>query len=400
MTEDFSNLIEVPVGSLRPGMYIAQLDRPWLETPFAVQGFYVRDDDDVGFVAKHCAYVYVDPRRRMQVKAAPRKALTGRQTHTNKVELKQELKVAKTELESAAGAMQKVFTQLKTNRQLNLSTMQKAINPLIDSVLRNNEAISALLRIKSRGDYLYNHSLSNAVWAALLGRHLGLDVPTLKNLALGAAVVDVGMVQIEDSITGSASALTSDQRTHVHKHVSLGIKLLRASGSVDPDVISIVQSHHERHDGSGYPEGLKGDDIPLLARIVGLVDSYDAMITDRPWALGRSSFEAMQELADAKDRLFQSELVEQFLQAIGMFPTGSVVELNTGEVGVVVQQNPTRRLRPKIVVILDPAHKRHEKLVVIDLANYAAGDGKRQDLWISRELKVGEYGIQPDEFFL
>ena len=140
-------------------------------------------------------------------------------------------------------------------------------------------------------------------------------------------------------------------------------------------------------------------DIPLFARIVGLVDSYDAMISTRPHVGARSSFEAIQELADLKGGLFQAELVEQFMQAIGLFPTGSVIELNTGEVGVVVAQNALRRLRPKVVVILDQDKQRHAKLVVVDLGKYGS-ENAGSDLWINRELEVGAYGIRPDEYFL
>ena len=161
----------------------------------------------------------------------------------------------------------------------------------------------------------------------------------------------------------------------------------------------MVATHHERHDGSGYPAGLEGVGIPLFGRIAGLIDSYDAMITPRPYAQCRTSFEAMQELADLKDSLFQGTLVEQFMQAVGLFPTGSVVQLNSGEVGVIVKQNTARRLRPKVVVILDGDGKRYDSLVLIDLAKYTPETGK-SDLWISQELEPGAHGIQPDEYFL
>ena len=278
--------------------------------------------------------------------------------------------------------------------------MATAINPLIDSVLRNSEALASLVRMKSKGDYLYNHSLTMAVWAAIFGRQLGFDRDRLKNLALGAALIDTGMASVSDEIVLATGSLSASQTKEVRKHVKKGLDILRKSGQLSPDVLEMVATHHERYDGSGYPRGIKGMDIPVFGRIAGLVDSYDAMITERPHAKPRSSFEAMQEIADLKDQHFQGELVEQFMQAIGLFPTGSVVELNSGEIGVVVQQNATRRLRPKVILVLDDQGNRHEKLVVLDLAKYVNDGENKSDLWIANELQPGAHGIQPNEYFL
>ncbi|MEZ5557492.1 MAG: HD-GYP domain-containing protein [Pseudomonadales bacterium] len=390
---DTSGLLEVPVASLRPGMFVAALDRPWLDTPFALQGFFVRTAADISLVAAHCSYVYVDPGRRTRV-ASPSRQSAGPVS----AELRAEFNAAGAAFESASVAMAKVFGELRRGGHLNMKSLSQAVDPLIDSVLRNSDAMAALVRIKSKGDYLFNHSLSNAVWAAVIGRHLALETERLKQLALGAAVLDVGMTLLDDELMNAARPLDDEERARVSRHVGLGLELLERSGGASPEVLEIVRCHHERHDGSGYPEGLAGQEIPLLARLAGLVDSYDAMITDRPHAPGRSSFEAVQELFDRRDQLFQAQLVEQFVQAIGMFPTGCIVELSSGEVGIVVEQNPSRRLRPKVVVVLDEAKQRYRKLVVIDLSEYrsvASGD-----LWISRELKPGSYGLHADEFFL
>lgn len=393
------NLLEVPAGSLQPGMYVSRLDRPWLETPFAVQGFYIRDRADADLVARHCVFVMVDPRRyNRQMQSAPP---AGRpKTYKDRTSLKRETAMARIELESASDAMRKVFDQLRSGRHLNMKVMEQIIDPLIGSVLRNSEAMAALIRIKAKGDYLFNHSIANAVWSSVLGRQLGLPKDQLRRLALGAAVVDVGMTRLEESIMVSSGPLTDAARSHVREHVAFGAEMLDGPDGVHADVLAVIAGHHERFNGSGYPYGHKGMDIPLFARIVGLVDSYDAMITTRPHAAARSSFEAIQELTDLKGELFQAELVEQFMQAIGLFPTGSIVELNTGEAGVVVAQNPLRRLRPKVVVILDAQKQRHQKLVVVDLAKYGIEVDGPADLWITHELESGAYGIKPDEYFL
>jgi len=182
--------------------------------------------------------------------------------------------------------------------------------------------------------------------------------------------------------------------------VDRGLEILRQSAIEDRDVVDIVAGHHEWDDGSGYPRGLLGRKIPLLARIAGMVDAYDAMITPRPWAAARSSFEAIQELQDLANTRFQRELVEQFTAAIGLFPTGSIVELSSGEVGIVTRQNPTRRLRPEIVLILEPDKSRRTHFEVLDLLSEEHLPDGTPGRWIRRELPRGAFDIKAEDFFL
>ena len=396
---NFANLIEVPVAGLRPGMYVAALDRPWLETPFAMQGFEIKDQEDADYVARHCDFVFVDPRRKVSGRYLPKRRLQSG-AGKDPVSLKSEFKRMDVEFESAASAIEKVFAEVRRNRRLDLVAMQDAINPLVDSVLRNRDALAALIRLKRKGDYYYNHSMACVVWAALLGRHLGLDNASLRHAALGVSVMDVGMTDLPDTVLDKRGALSPPELMLLHDHVKGSLDIVQASGDVSELVLNLIACHHERHDGSGYPQRLTGQDIPLLARMAGLVDSYDAMICERPHAPARSSFAAIQELVDSKDQLFHGALVEHFVQAVGLFPTGSVVELNTGEVGVVVQQNDSRRLRPRIVLILDENKTRRRDFPLIDLSKYTPDNHGQAIVWIARDLEAGAYGIAPDDYFI
>ncbi len=372
-------------------MYVAELDRPWLDTPFALQGFYIKSREDVETLAEYCEFVYVDPRR-LQRDALPK----ARARYKNTVTMKTEFTAAQTDLESAHVAISKVFERLGSGGPLEVAAVSRAINPLIESVLRNKDAMAALMRIRKKDGYTYGHCLATAAWAAILGRHLGFDTDTLKTLALGAALTDVGKVRVDSAILNKTEKLSDEELVCVRAHVDHSIAIVRES-KVEPEVLEIVQSHHERYDGSGYHEGLVGADIPLLARIAGLADSYDAMITTRPYAPARSSYQAMQELSDLKNTKFQGELVEQFMQAIGLFPTGSLVELNTGEVGIVAAQNASRRLKPTVMVILAADKQRLKKFNTIDLTRADTAGGR---IWISKELAPGAHGIDAEEFYL
>jgi hypothetical protein len=168
----------------------------------------------------------------------------------------------------------------------------------------------------------------------------------------------------------------------------------------NPRVLSAIRTHHERYDGSGYPQGLEGTKIPAFGRIAGIVDTYDAMISDRPHAKARSSYQAIQDIHDSADTLFQRELVEYFIKAIGVFPVGSIIELNTGEVGVVISQTVDNRLKPKVMLILDEDKAPRKHLVVIDLSTQPGESNQPLQWWITRELPLNAYGIDPQTYFL
>ncbi|MEM9620470.1 MAG: HD domain-containing phosphohydrolase [Pseudomonadota bacterium] len=393
------SLIEVPVLSLQPGMYVAELDRPWLDSPFATQGFVVKDDEEIEFISQHCSHVYIDPRNTVRVNVLTEKRFKPRAAR-KRLDIRRDFARSKVDFESASEAMARVFDQIQVNRRLDITSVKKAINPLIDSVFRNPEAVAALTRMKDTHEYFFNHSLSVAVWSAVLGRHLGFEKSDLIDLATGAAVMDVGMSELGDNILQNTGVLSAAEVKEIQNHVRYSLERLNETGGVSKTVLNLVACHHERHDGSGYPMGLNGADIPLHARIAGLVDSYDAMTTQRPHAPARSSFEAMQELADMKDAAFQGSLVEHFIQTVGMFPTGCLVELNTGEVGVVVEQNVTRRLRPKVILVTDDQKQKRGDMTLLDLSQFAAVQDGTPTQWITRELQVGAYDINPVDYFL
>jgi HD-GYP domain-containing protein (c-di-GMP phosphodiesterase class II) len=392
-------LVETPVGALDVGMFVAELDRPWLETPFALQGFYVRSPADVEALREYCRTVWVDPERRQResysLHALP-SASRGRAGYADTVPVKHEFQTARFDLESAQDAVSTVFKNLRAGGGLDVQSMTRAIGPLVDSVLRNKDALAALMRIRRKDDYTFAHCLAVAVWSTILGRHLALDKDTLKKLALGAALIDVGKARVEAQLLCKRDGLDAEELASVREHLAHSIAIVQEA-AVEPIVLDIVRFHHERHDGSGYATGLAGTAIPLLARIAGIADSYDAMISLRPYKCARSSFEAMQELADLKDVAYQGELVEQFMQAVGLFPTGSLVELNTGEVGIVVAQNPSRRLKPKLMLVLDPDKCRRELFNVVDLM---ASPGAGGPLWIAKEHPPGAFGVDAEEFYL
>ncbi len=181
-------------------------------------------------------------------------------------------------------------------------------------------------------------------------------------------------------------------------HVDAGLVLAEEAGVDDPKVLQMLHTHHERHDGSGYPHGLEGKAIPVFGRIAGIVDSYDAMISERPYSKAISSFAAIRELQAHADSLYQQEIVDHFIKAIGVFPVGTIVELNSGEVAVVVSQNGVWRLKPKVMLILQEDKEIRTDFVVIDLAS--AAQQANPKVWITKEHPTNAFGIDPGKYFL
>ena len=184
------------------------------------------------------------------------------------------------------------------------------------------------------------------------------------------------------------------------RHVEVGLEIVEKGHSVDRRVLEMVAHHHERYNGTGYPHGVSGNAIPVYGRIAGLADCYDAMITERPYAASMSSLDAIQQLRHRADVDFQAEMVDQFMQAIGAFPTGTLVELNTGEVGVVVSQNRLRRLRPAVMMVLDANKQTRTDCPMVDLALQTTADDGTQSLWIAKGLEPGAYGIDPVKYYV
>jgi len=414
----------VAVEQLKLGVYVSALDRPWSETPFLFQGFQIETDDVLEQLRSLCRTVYIDvPAEEVEAvratrprstpgKKAPRKDVTlqipkNLVTHLEKVvvrdpiPLKTELSQAKAAFVTAKQGVASFFDRLKRGGSLDVPHLQTVVDSMVDSVFRNREAMSWLARLKSKDDYLYSHSLATSVWAIALGRHLGLDKETLRALGTGAMLLDIGKTQMPIELLNKPEKPSDEEWKTIRRHVEGGLELVRGTAGVDARVISMIETHHERFDGTGYPSGLAGDAIPMVGRIGGLVDCYDAMISHRRYAAARSTYDAVRELKRVAGTWFQPELVELFVQAVGVFPSGSLIELNSGEVGVVVAQNRFRRLRPQIMVILDAQKKLYDDFAVIDLntceVNQASGE---PGLWITKGLEPGAYGIDPTEYFL
>ena len=301
--------------------------------------------------------------------------------------LKTELSAAKTVHAEAKAAVAQMMDRLRKGRGLDVPQLESAVESMVESVVRNRDALGWLARMKSKDDYLYRHSLAASVWALAFGRHLGLDKETLKAVGVGAMLLDIGKTKLPTELLQKTEKPTAEEWNLIRAHVDHGVQFVRSIPKHRRAGVAMIGTHHERFDGEGYPRKLKGDAIPLIGRIAGIVDCYDAMTSERHYAKPKSTYDSVRELKRLAGAWFQSELVELFIQAVGVFPTGTLVELNTGEVGVVVGQNRFRRLRPEVMLILDAQKNLRAEFVIADLQEQSGAAGDTPSIWITRGLE-------------
>jgi putative nucleotidyltransferase with HDIG domain len=423
---------QIEVSGLRVGMYVSQLDRPWLETPFLFQGFYIRSESEIEDIRRYCQFVEIDidesdPAIRRYLTAANdaesqtaansagkrdgwwqrllrffglgnRHSTTERRfTYEDTVTTAEELIVAKSLHSGALDKIVDVLEGIQNGGTIEMPKLEVITGELVDSVLRNGTAMALLARMQEKDEYISHHSLESSIFALVFGRHLGLDRESLQAVGLGALLLDVGKTRIPLKLLNKTEPLTDVELAYIRTHVEKGVEILREGGTVDSRVIDMVATHHERYDGSGYPKGWKGNQIPVFGRIAGIVDSYTAMISKRPYADAMSSFDAMREFKAQADIQFQAEMVEQFIQAIGIFPPGTLVELNTGEIGVVLKENIESRLQPEVAVLRDTNKASIHEVRIIDLGEQ---QGTTPSIWIERGVEPGTYDIDPRDYFL
>lgn len=400
-------VLKMNASDLQPGMYVSGLDRPWLEVPFPLQGFRIATHEDVCRIQRYCSYVFVDCTKSVveaatvsrnvaqRTRKTPKQIFHDRKlkSYEDSTNWAEEFPRAKEAVDTLTETVDTIFEQVASGGTLDVLKVKQSVEPMIDSISRNPDACIWLARMKQQDTYTYQHSVGASIWAVALGRQLGLPKSDLRSLAIGGLLFDIGKLKLNPELLGTTRSLTDGEFVELRSHVALGLEMIRSSGLMNKDVLDMVAYHHERHDGSGYPSGVSGDAIPVYARIAAIVDCYDAITSHRSYARALPPSAAIKKLYEWRDIEFQAELVEEFIQAVGIYPAGTLVELSSGEVAVVVAEYRTRRLRPKVMVLLDSDKQPLMHVKTVDLiSEKITADGK--PLEITGSLEPEAYGIE------
>ncbi len=417
--------VKIDAQQLKIGMYVCELDRPWRETPFLFQGFEIRTADEIKTVQQYCQQVYiilsepgVAPVARPQA-TMPLKSQIVVDAKSKLVPLDQQLLkinnhpgahsiyIDQTTLEEETQLIENAFLdtqdlikemmwEAKFGRSLNVSGARKLITKLVQSALRNPDALTCFTHLKQKDEYTAQHSLRVSILSLVFGRQLGLTDEELEHLGLGTLLLDLGKMKIPSEILNKPAPLMADEMSLARQHVPWGIEIIEKTQHLPANVMEIVRRHHERFDGSGYLDKLKGDTIGLAGLIAGMVDYYDAVTSDRIYRAGISSHVALKKMYEWRGTQFHPELVEKFIQCLGIYPIGSVVELNTGEIGVVVALNRSHRLRPRVVLVQRADKTFYPQMPAVSLAGRKTAAGRPCE--IERVLEPEACGIDPARY--
>lgn len=396
---------------LKIGMHVSNLDRPWLDTPFLLQGFIIEGNDDIKALQEHCKYVFIDPEKGDEATSYMDKKpnlpsseyveefLEGgkkRVAYEEKQSAFHELPAAETALENASDKVATLMDNLRAGDNLDVGAVRNIVQPILESVIRNSDALLWVSEMQKKDEYTYSHSLDNCSLAIAFGRHLGLYKEDLRNLAMGLLLMDVGKVKVPNEILNKTGTLTPDEFKEMKNHVRYGVDLLSNTDGINETIINVVLTHHERFDGSGYPSALKNKQVPVYGRIAAIIDCYTAMTRSSPYRAAIAPHKALQTIYNWRNKYFQDELVEQFLQCLGVYPTGSLVEMSSGEVGMIMSQNRVQRFKPKIMMLLDENKKPYDVSKIVDLT-IEVTDTSGVEFSIIGGLQPGAYDIDPSK---
>jgi len=395
---------EVRVDQLKLGMYVLELDRPWLGTPFAFQGFPLTAQHQIDEIAKYCKSVFIDVERSTRghdgrLHAAGPQLVRGDTMYPTASPVEVEVPRAKSVYGACEVAVRSIVERLRSEDRLDVKTLTQAVNDITESVLRNPDAMLLLARVRQKGEHEFSRAVDSSVLMITFGRFLQLTREQVTLLGLAGMLLDVGKLRVPDPILKKTGVLAPAEYEEAKKHVLHAVAILEKERELPREVVGIVLQHHERQDGSGYPKGLKGAEITLYGGIAGIVDTYSALISRRPYAEQESPSNALGKLYKLRGTLFNEALVEQFIQCIGIYPVGSVVELNTGEVGVVIAQNTVRRLQPRVMVVLDRERRPLQPHKILDLLKEPRATAD-EPYRIRRTLPASTLPMEARDFFL
>lgn len=392
--------VKLPVSDLRVGMFVVELDKPWEESSFMFQGLDIKSSKEILALQKECTFVYVDFDEH-SLKKGPSKPQAGQgpaagNTKSDSlVSVEEEYSDAAKVHTMANQTVTTLFEEIRLGAQIDGGKVKQAVDGCVDTILRNPDASVWLTRISSKDEGTAQHSLNVAALSIVMGKSMNMTPRELEDVGVCAMLHDVGKTSLPLELLQKDGKFTPEEYEQMKTHCRAGRDILVSTKSVMSGAADVAHAHHERPDGKGYPRGLTAEKIPKYAKIVAIAEAYDVITTAQSYRQAMSPSEALQELYANRGTQFDEDLVIRFIDAVGIFPPGSIVEMVNGEIGIVLS-NTHDKLRPKIIMILD-ANKEASAQRVIDLSQMDV-DNEGAVYQIKTTLSDGSFGINVEDF--
>jgi putative nucleotidyltransferase with HDIG domain len=381
---------KISSGRLEPGMFIHDLNCGWMDHPFLSTRFKLASAKDARKIAEAgIREVYIDTELGLDVTDAPTDAEVGREIEGELQQVAEEAAAAprtptREELARAGKIhseanliMRSIMNDVRLGRQVQVERMEPIVDKMAGSILRNSGALLSLSRIKNKDEYTFQHSVGVAALLIAFCRGLGLDEETIRQAGIGGMVHDVGKMQTPDRILNKPGKLTDEEFTVMRHHVVASREILEVTPNISQTALQVAAQHHERHDGSGYPNRLKGDEISRIGQMASIIDVYDAITSDRVYHKGMLPTDALRKLFEWSKFHFNPELVHAFARVVGIYPVGALVRLESGRLAVVVEHRESNMLHPLVRVMFDSKRNYHLKPEDVDLSRpvgFGGGD--------------------------
>lgn len=373
---------QIRIDQLKPGMFIHDLNCGWLDHPFLTGSFHVLDAATVGKVAKiGIRTLYIDTLKGADVREAPTQAEVNAdlerqlqkiaENKTDKpviVTLKDEAARARRLQGEASKLVRSLMDDVRLGQQIQVDRVEPLVEGMVDSIFRNHDALLPLLHLKHHDDYTFRHSVSVCALLVAFGRGMKLERPVIKEMALGGLLHDVGKARVSDRILNKPGKLSDEEFGHMRHHVDEGVRVLEGTAGISRIAMQVTAEHHERFDGSGYPGHLAAEQISPYGQMASIVDVYDAITSERVYHKGMAPTQALKKLLEWSGHHFDVQLVHAFIRSIGIYPSGSLVMLESRRLAVVVEQNEDKLLEPVVEVFYHTGQQHYIRPELIDLA--------------------------------
>lgn len=397
--------VKVDVSQLKEGMYVCELDRPWTETSFLLQGILIECQDDIDQVQEFSSFVYIDTEKShasilphlKSISANEKKVVqnTSSVTSASAADLEQsnfkkELKVARKVHSRTKSYIDSALEDVRLGQAVNTDEAKEVVIQVANSITRSSHAMVWLTNMKNRDEYTSIHCMNVCIMAVSFGRSIGMKKPELEIIGLGALLHDLGKMRVPLEILNKPGKLTEEEFEVMKTHPMEGFTMLEKQADLPLEVLDIVKHHHERRNGRGYPSRLKGEEITNMTRMVAIVDVYDAITSDRCYHDAITPHDALKNMYEWVNEDFDKIFIEQFIKCLGIYPIGCVVELNLGHVGIVVTASEKTKLRPIVLLISNSKGEKFPTPKLLNLAhpNWCSG---AQKLEVKRILSKNEY---------
>lgn len=393
--------VYTPIDQLELGMYVSELDRPWLESPFLFQGFEIKTPEELAAIKELCDFVYIDVSKRRKVASPSDPAKSHSVLHHEAPPprlsvFEKEIAHAEKIHESAGVVITDLMSKIAKGGEIDSKIAKDAVAECVNSVLHSPDAMLWLSQLKDRDHYTAQHSLNVCVLAIVMGRHLNYSEKDLNIVGLCGMMHDMGKMLVPLSILNKPGKLEGEEIPIMQSHTTLGYELLRSSDNMHPCAIETALIHHERTDGKGYPRQINPVGISDFVKIVTIVDMYDAITSDRVYQKGRTHLEAINIMTDMAGTHLDPALVVKFIESQGVYPPGSLVEMTNGAIAMVFEANEKLKLRPKVITILDEGKQpTHEQ--VLDLSKMVK-DKKGNVYTIKSMVRPEDWNIDPSRY--